>query len=139
MRKPPKRLYADYYQVIKQPIALEDIKAKIEKGSYPTLEDVRLDFELCFNNAKEYNQKESLIWRDAKDLMVCLGPLHKPSGLTILAENRQQNVWKDHPKRGRRQEIETSQSYTHAQVQATEASGENSPRVRSITIHLCVS
>ena len=70
MRKPPKRQYPDYYVLIKQPIALDDIKSKIEKGGYPTLEDVRQDFELCFNNAKQYNLKESEIWKDAKDLLV---------------------------------------------------------------------
>ncbi|KAG6814146.1 hypothetical protein H0H92_002141 [Tricholoma furcatifolium] len=68
LRRPSKRQYPDYYQIIQQPIALEDIKKHLDNGSYATLENVRQDFELCFNNAKQYNMKESDIWRDAKDL-----------------------------------------------------------------------
>ncbi|TEB09358.1 hypothetical protein FA13DRAFT_1806637 [Coprinellus micaceus] len=45
-------MYPDYYMVIKRPIALDDIEAKIKRGAYPTLEDVRQDFELMFDNAE---------------------------------------------------------------------------------------
>ncbi|KAF8078934.1 RSC complex protein [Lyophyllum atratum] len=69
LRRPSKRLYADYYRLIQRPIALDDIKKQLENGGYPTFEAVRQDFELCFNNAKQYNMKESDIWRDAKDLL----------------------------------------------------------------------
>ncbi|GLB35855.1 putative bromo domain containing protein [Lyophyllum shimeji] len=69
LRRPSKRLYPDYYQVIQRPIALDDIKKQLDNDGYPTLEAVRQDFELCFNNAKQYNMKESDIWRDAKDLL----------------------------------------------------------------------
>lgn len=84
MQKPSKTQYPDYYEHIKRPIALEDIKKKIEKGAYPTLEDVRQDFELCFNNAKQYNMKESMIWRDAKDLLVCITRSFRGTLLTRL-------------------------------------------------------
>ncbi|KAG6817936.1 hypothetical protein H0H87_012404 [Tephrocybe sp. NHM501043] len=67
-KRPSKRLYPDYYTIIQHPIALEDIKKQLDNGSYQTLETVKQDFELCFNNAKQYNIKESVIWRDAKDL-----------------------------------------------------------------------
>ncbi|KAG5647743.1 hypothetical protein DXG03_008466 [Asterophora parasitica] len=69
LRRPSKRLYPDYYQLIERPIALDDIKKQIDTGGYPTLAAVRQDFELCFSNAKQYNMKESDIWRDAKDLL----------------------------------------------------------------------
>lgn len=69
LRKPSKRLYADYYVIIKQPIALDDIKKKIDNGGYASLEEVRQDFELCFSNAKQYNMKDSPIWKDAKELL----------------------------------------------------------------------
>lgn len=82
-------MYPDYYLLIQKPIGLEDIKAKIEKGGYPTLEDVRQDFELCFNNAKQYNMKDSIIWRDAKELLVrIVAPYGSHLCLTIAAENR---------------------------------------------------
>jgi hypothetical protein len=70
MRRPSKRLYPDYYQVIQTPVALEDVKKQLEHGGYASLEAVKQDFELCFNNAKQYNMKDSEIWKDAKDLLV---------------------------------------------------------------------
>ncbi|KAF8215860.1 Bromodomain-containing protein [Mycena galopus ATCC 62051] len=69
VRKPSKKLYPDYYTFIQYPIALEDIKKQLESNHYPTLEAVRQDFELCFENAKSYNMKDSPIWHDAKDLL----------------------------------------------------------------------
>ncbi|KAH9849212.1 Bromodomain-containing protein [Lenzites betulinus] len=68
MRLPSRRQYADYYVQIKRPIALDDIKAKLEANEYAFLEEVRQDFETCFRNAKRYNMKESQIWKDAKFL-----------------------------------------------------------------------
>lgn len=69
LRRPSKRLYPDYYKLIQRPIALEEIKKQLEHGAYPSLEAVKSDFELCFHNAKQYNMKDSEIWRDAKDLL----------------------------------------------------------------------
>lgn len=70
LKKPPKKVYPDYYQLIAKPIALEDIKKRLELNGYPSLEAVRQDFELCFTNAKTYNMKDSAIWKDAKELLV---------------------------------------------------------------------
>jgi hypothetical protein len=70
MRLPLKRHYPDYYLVIQQPICLDDIKKKIDDGLYNSLDEIRHDFELCFSNAKKYNQKGSQIWLDAKFLLV---------------------------------------------------------------------
>jgi Bromodomain len=71
-KKVPKRTYPDYYEIIQFPIAFDDIKAKLDKAQYPTLEAVKQDLELCFNNAMLYNAEGSEIWADAKDLMVRL-------------------------------------------------------------------
>ena len=70
MRLPSKRHYPDYYSIITHPICLDDIKKKIDEDNYPSLDDVRQDFELCFTNAKRYNMKDSPIWLDAKFLLV---------------------------------------------------------------------
>jgi chromatin structure-remodeling complex subunit RSC4 len=72
MRRPPKRQYPDYYQLIQHPIALDDIKKQLDNGVYQSIESVKQDLELCFSNAKKYNMKESEIWRDAKFLNVSL-------------------------------------------------------------------
>ncbi|KAF5368467.1 hypothetical protein D9758_002216 [Tetrapyrgos nigripes] len=77
LTKPSKKLYPDYYRIIAQPIALDDIKKKLQSGTYPTLEAVRQDFELCFTNAKTYNAKGSEIYQDAKDLLKLTNKTYK--------------------------------------------------------------
>ncbi|KAL1739711.1 Bromodomain-containing protein, partial [Schizophyllum fasciatum] len=69
LQKPPRKIYPDYYALIKRPIAFDDIRRKLDKDAYPTLDAVREDFELCFTNAKTYNLKGSEIYNDAKDLL----------------------------------------------------------------------
>jgi chromatin structure-remodeling complex subunit RSC4 len=70
MRLPSKRQYPDYYELIKRPISLDEIKKGIDHGSYHSLEQIKEDIVHCFTNAKKYNQKESAIWLDAKFLHV---------------------------------------------------------------------
>ncbi|CAE6487460.1 unnamed protein product [Rhizoctonia solani] len=65
---PNKRQYPDYYELIKQPIAFDDIRAKLDAHRYASLEEVKADFDLCFRNAKKYNVKNSDIWNAARDL-----------------------------------------------------------------------
>ncbi|CCL98132.1 uncharacterized protein FIBRA_00126 [Fibroporia radiculosa] len=68
LRLPSKRQYPDYYQQIKRPVSLEEIKTQLDTSAYTSLEDLKQDFETCFRNAKRYNIKESQIWKDAKHL-----------------------------------------------------------------------
>ncbi|CAE7162353.1 unnamed protein product [Rhizoctonia solani] len=65
---PSKRQYPDYFELIKQPIAFDDIRAKLDAHGYASLEEVKADFDLCFRNAKKYNVKNSDIWNAARDL-----------------------------------------------------------------------
>ncbi|XP_006454163.1 hypothetical protein AGABI2DRAFT_196990 [Agaricus bisporus var. bisporus H97] len=69
LTKPPKKVYPDYYQIIKSPIALDDIKKRLDTDAYPSMQAVRADFELLFNNALQYNMKDSVIWKDAKEML----------------------------------------------------------------------
>ncbi|KAG9101949.1 hypothetical protein FRC06_002461 [Ceratobasidium sp. 370] len=68
IKLPTKRQYPDYYVQIKQPIAFDDIRAKLDAKGYASFEDVKADFDLCFTNAKRYNLKNSDIWNAARDL-----------------------------------------------------------------------
>ncbi|KAF9454213.1 Bromodomain-containing protein [Macrolepiota fuliginosa MF-IS2] len=69
LTKPPRKIYPDYYQIIQRPIALDDIKKRLDTNVYSSMQAVRADFELLFNNALEYNMKDSIIWKDAKDML----------------------------------------------------------------------
>jgi hypothetical protein len=79
MQQPSKRQYPDYYELIKKPIALKDIKSQLDGELYHSLEEVKHDLEQCFINAKKYNIRESQIWKDAKHL-------HVRSSKSILAQ-----------------------------------------------------
>ncbi|OCH86654.1 Bromodomain-containing protein [Obba rivulosa] len=68
MRLPSKRQYPDYYEIIKRPISLDEIKVQLDAEAYTSLEDVKKDLETCFRNAKRYNIRESQIFKDAKHL-----------------------------------------------------------------------
>lgn len=72
LKLPSKRLYPDYYQEIKQPIALNMIKARLNKRLYNTFSDFLSDLELVFNNAMQYNLEESVIYLNAKRLLEVL-------------------------------------------------------------------
>ncbi|CDZ97881.1 Chromatin remodeling complex RSC, subunit RSC1/Polybromo and related proteins [Phaffia rhodozyma] len=68
LRLPNKRQYPSYYDVIKHPVCLEEIEAKIENSSYPNLDTIRAEIERVFWNAKKFNMTGSPIFQDAKYL-----------------------------------------------------------------------
>lgn len=59
---PDKELLPDYYEEVKNPIAIDIIKRKSRRKIYLTIDDAAGDFELMFNNAKLYNQDGSEIF-----------------------------------------------------------------------------
>jgi hypothetical protein len=69
---PPNRQYPDYYQQVKNPTSLQDVKDRLDAGHYRSFDAVKLDLETSFRNAKSYNVRESQIWQDAKHLHVKL-------------------------------------------------------------------
>ncbi|XP_076615644.1 polybromo 1, like isoform X4 [Chaetodon auriga] len=62
---PSRREYPDYYQQIKQPIALQQIRAKMKNGEYESVEQMDADLTLMFENAKRYNMPNSSIYKRA--------------------------------------------------------------------------
>lgn len=53
-------LAPDYYQVIRHPMDLSTMKSKNQKNIYRTLDEVRSDFRLMFENCLFYNGDESV-------------------------------------------------------------------------------
>lgn len=70
MTLPDRSEYPDYYEIIKRPLALTEIRNKLEERGYTKLDDMRQDCETMCNNAKRYNQSGSVIWTLAKRLHV---------------------------------------------------------------------
>ncbi|XP_020708055.1 protein polybromo-1 isoform X4 [Athalia rosae] len=82
MEKPSKKLYADYYQIIQEPIDMLGIEANIKAEKYQSENELIADFKLMFNNCRQYNEEGSLIYEDANvlekvlmDKVKELGPL----------------------------------------------------------------
>ena len=75
-RLPDKQAMPEYYLEIKNPIAYENIKKKVKRKKYTTLEAFMGDINLLFNNAKEYNQDSSQIYKDAVTLQIEAGKLY---------------------------------------------------------------
>lgn len=68
---PDKTAMPEYYQEIKEPIAIEIIKRKLKRKKYQSVDHFMRDVDTMFNNAQSYNQDESQIYKDAVLLQVC--------------------------------------------------------------------
>ena len=68
-----KREAPDYHTVIKKPMALNDVKKRVDKNDYEgSFKDFFSDMNLIFSNAMQYNTKNSEIWSWAKELQAIL-------------------------------------------------------------------
>ena len=70
---PSKKLYADYYTFIAEPIALDVIEKRINSYQYTNLKDLQIDIALLAKNAKTYNEDGSMIYNDAVVIEVRYG------------------------------------------------------------------
>ncbi|KAJ8098382.1 hypothetical protein POJ06DRAFT_150501 [Lipomyces tetrasporus] len=67
-RLPDKGQYPEYYREIKDPIALDMIRKKIKRRLYPDVESFLQDLRLMFDNAKEFNSPNSILYKDTVTL-----------------------------------------------------------------------
>lgn len=68
MEKPSKKLYPDYYEVIRHPIDLNTIKTNIDNDRYTSIQQAVSDYRLMFSNCRQYNEEHSMIYEDANIL-----------------------------------------------------------------------
>lgn len=68
-----KREAPDYHTVIKKPMALNDVKKRVDKNDYEgNFKEFFGDMSVIFANAMQYNTKNSEIWSWAKELQSIL-------------------------------------------------------------------
>lgn len=60
---PSKKKYPDYFQQIKNPISLQQIRTKLKNQDYDGLDQLEADLNLMFENAKRYNVPNSAIYK----------------------------------------------------------------------------
>ncbi|CAJ0843274.1 22612_t:CDS:10 [Entrophospora sp. SA101] len=64
--------YPLYFQIIKNPIAMDTIKKRIKGVYYKTIKQCKEDWYLMFNNAKTFNEEGSQIYNDANKMQEVL-------------------------------------------------------------------
>lgn len=77
---PDEKEYPDYYTIITNPIALDIINDKIENNSYSDTSGLYNDLNLMLENAKIYNRKGSIVYKDAVTLGQALEEEYEKEG-----------------------------------------------------------
>ncbi|ODV84598.1 hypothetical protein CANARDRAFT_24001 [[Candida] arabinofermentans NRRL YB-2248] len=65
---PSKKLYSDYYEIIKNPISINEIEKKVKSKKYNNVDEFINDFKLMSDNASTYNDPESFIALDGNKI-----------------------------------------------------------------------
>jgi len=65
MKLPTRKELPDYYEVIRKPVDIAKILAKIEDGKYDDMDAMERDFILLCQNTQKYNEDGSLIHEDS--------------------------------------------------------------------------
>lgn len=69
-----KRFNPDYYNIIKEPIAMSTVKASINFKNYKHFSHFVSDFARITHNAQLYNLPGSVAYQNALIIRVCLRP-----------------------------------------------------------------
>ena len=65
MELPDRSELPEYFDVVKKPMELNRIRAKIETDAYADLDAFSMDTRLMINNAKLFNMPDSTVYKDA--------------------------------------------------------------------------
>ncbi|XP_050071775.1 protein polybromo-1 [Anopheles maculipalpis] len=69
---PNKRFHPEYYNLIKKPISMAQIRNKLKKGIYTHITDMTADLYLMLDNAKKANAPSTKIHKDAMKMQKIL-------------------------------------------------------------------
>ncbi|CAH0516533.1 unnamed protein product [Peronospora belbahrii] len=97
------RHYPDYYTIVKQPMDLATIKARLDRYYYASHEQFEEDFKLMVGNAQLYNHPESLVVFDALEIDKCVKAKMKPLHLKTMEQiaAAYEKAKKDHKRRAK--------------------------------------
>jgi hypothetical protein len=59
------RKVPDYHSIIKEPMDLEKVQKKLTEGAYKAKDEFRHDITKIFDNARTYNQEETIYYKYA--------------------------------------------------------------------------
>ncbi|KAH9825843.1 chromatin structure-remodeling complex subunit rsc1-like [Teratosphaeria destructans] len=75
-RLPDKQQLPEYYATVREPIAYDALKRKYKRKKYRTVEEFMADVNLMFNNAKQFNEDDSQVYKHAVHLQKEAGKLY---------------------------------------------------------------
>ena len=92
-RVPDKTVMPEYHSEIKNPMAMDILKRKLKRKKYNSVDHFMVDVELMFENAKQYNEEDSQIYKDAVHLQkesrkVAKTEKEKPDTDYVMEEGR---------------------------------------------------
>ncbi|KAF2814177.1 chromatin structure-remodeling complex protein-like protein rsc1 [Mytilinidion resinicola] len=92
-RVPDKAAMPEYHQEIKTPMAMDLLKRKLKRKKYNSVDQFMQDVELMFENAKQYNEDDSQVYKDAVHLqkearVIAQQEKEKPDNEYVMEEGR---------------------------------------------------
>ena len=92
-RVPDKAVMPEYHAEIRNPMAMDILKRKLKRKKYNSVDHFMVDVELMFENAKQYNEEDSQIHKDAVHLQkesrkVAKAEKEKPDTDFVMEEGR---------------------------------------------------
>jgi chromatin structure-remodeling complex subunit RSC1/2 len=92
-RIPDKAVMPEYHAEIKTPMAMDVLKRKLKRKKYKSVDDFMVDVELMFENAKNYNEDDSQVYKDAVHLqkesrIIAQQEKEKPDTDFVMEEGR---------------------------------------------------
>lgn len=92
-RVPDKAVMPEYHAEIKNPMAMDILKRKLKRKKYNSVDHFMVDVELMFENAKQYNEEDSQIYKDAVYLQkesrkIAKAEKEKPDTDYVMEEGR---------------------------------------------------
>ncbi|KAF1835372.1 Bromodomain-containing protein [Decorospora gaudefroyi] len=92
-RVPDKTVMPEYHSEIKTPMAMDILKRKLKRKKYNSVDHFMVDVELMFENAKQYNEEDSQIYKDAVHLQkearkIAKAEKEKPDTDYVMEEGR---------------------------------------------------
>lgn len=121
--KPCPQTYPDYYQIIENPISINDIMQKCRSKAYSSVDDFLKDWAVMFANAKTYNGDGSWIVLDAIELDAELNRLVIKNNLNDLIKPQKSAL------RIKISLKNTKDSLTHSETSKRKADQSLSPKI----------
>ena len=73
---PSRKLYPDYYKLIKTPVSINQVTKKLNNNKYYNIDELKQDLLTMCSNAKTYNEESSFIYHDAAIIETFLNQLN---------------------------------------------------------------